>query len=425
MNLSYYRSNTHQPRPRAPVAAYLMRMAPTPPPTQQDRAVAVANYLLDGGQLREEEESSADDENIDPQLRIQPQPQLQNQVAVAPAPVGNITVRLPLNNKVFRDIKFPADIPRQDFFDRICANMGLDRATAQLGWKSNDEAKRARAHDLATNNDVDNAFNAILKMKNNTRRQKEVYMEIIHLNPAPVEVAKKKNDGNRATDFAYGAELRMVQEKLRCAEHAGPNRWCYVSADTPNEHVALGYEEISLWARKIHDNDADPDCVTPPNCLRLDDLRQRASRVRKNTASKSSLPPIHVHINNAPLSDAKVNQAAGSSARGLKRGRSTISTVDSTDSDSDEEALPLSDVLDQLHHKFPQLNLPQYMPVLKQQGIVYAETVSDFDRDFYTGLGIAEGAVGRFMSGVKKILRCEKREKKHMRMYNKENSIEV
>lgn len=49
----------------------------------------------------------------------------------------------------------------------------------------------------------------------------------------------------------YGAELRIVKEKLQCAQHAGPNRWCYVSPDKPSEHVALGYEEITLWARKI------------------------------------------------------------------------------------------------------------------------------------------------------------------------------
>jgi hypothetical protein len=63
--------------------------------------------------------------------------------------------------------------------------------------------------------------------------------------------AKKKNDGNRVTDFAYGAELRLVKEKLRCAQHSGPNRWCYMSPENPNEHVPLGCEEITLWARKI------------------------------------------------------------------------------------------------------------------------------------------------------------------------------
>ena len=74
------------------MAAYLMGMAPTPPPTPQDRAVAMANYLLDGGQHREEEEeSSSEDENIDPQLRTPAQTQVQHQVAAVPAP-GRCTI---------------------------------------------------------------------------------------------------------------------------------------------------------------------------------------------------------------------------------------------------------------------------------------------------------------------------------------------
>lgn len=54
---------------------------------------------------------------------------------------------------------------------------------------------------------------------------------------------------------------------------------------------------------------------------------------------------------------------------------------------TDEEALPLSDVLNQLHRKFSQLNLPHYMPILKEQGIIYAETVADFDKEFYVEWG--------------------------------------
>jgi hypothetical protein len=95
--------------------------------------------------------------------------------------VGSITVQLPLNHKVFRDINFPTDISRQDFFDRILANMGLDHAITELGWKSNDEAKCGPAHRLATNEDVDDAFQTLLKTKNQPRCQWEVVMEIIHL----------------------------------------------------------------------------------------------------------------------------------------------------------------------------------------------------------------------------------------------------
>ena len=72
------------------------------------------------------------------------------------------------------------DIAHEDFFSRVFANMSLDRATAQLGWKTNDEPKRGPAHRLATNEDVDAAFREIAKMKT-PRRRKEAVLDIIHL----------------------------------------------------------------------------------------------------------------------------------------------------------------------------------------------------------------------------------------------------
>ena len=169
-----------------------------------------------------------------------------------------------------------------------------------------------------------------------------------------------------------------------------------------------------------HDNSADPDCITPPHCLRLDDLRQRASRVRK-PHTKTDTPPIHVHINNGPLGTSRIINNSPSPTRGLKRRNSLI--ADSSD-DSDAESLPLSHILDELDVKFPKLNLPQYMPLLEEKGIVYVESVFDFDRKFYIDLGLAEGAVGPFLGGVKKALAREKREKKRARL-NRSPSLEI
>ena len=42
-----------------------------------------------------------------------------------------------------------------------------------------------------------------------------------------------------------------MKEKLKCEQHNGPNRWCYVSSNDPSEHVKLGLEEVTLWARKL------------------------------------------------------------------------------------------------------------------------------------------------------------------------------
>lgn len=165
-------------------------------PTQLDNPIALVNHTPDGDQLQEQEqESSSEDESTDPQYYAQPQPQ----VVMAPGPgtpifspnktelicrqpVGYVTIRIPLENKVFCDIDFPTDIPCEDFFDYVFANMALDSATAELGWKANDEPERGPVHRLATNDpaDLDHAFQK-LSLKKKRSSQREVFMEIIHL----------------------------------------------------------------------------------------------------------------------------------------------------------------------------------------------------------------------------------------------------
>ena len=86
MNHNYYDPNIRHPYHNA---AYLLGMAPMPAPTPQERAVAIANCLLDGGHIRKEEEESADEEaNIDPRLRAQAQGQVPALAQAAPATAG-------------------------------------------------------------------------------------------------------------------------------------------------------------------------------------------------------------------------------------------------------------------------------------------------------------------------------------------------
>lgn len=92
-----------------------------------------------------------------------------------------VVVRIPVNDKSTKDIDVPVDIPCEDFISRVCAAMNLDVTTAELGWKSNDDAKRDPARQLATENDLRDAFRMLVKTKNNTRRKKEVVMQMVHL----------------------------------------------------------------------------------------------------------------------------------------------------------------------------------------------------------------------------------------------------
>lgn len=151
-------------------------------------------------------------------------------------------------------------------------------------------------------------------------------------------------------------------------------------------------------------------------------------RVRINMASQLLDRPSHVRSNNVPsLSVANTNQNAvpAPSTQNLKRSHSSVSSEESSDSDDDEEALLLSDVITRLHHKFPQLNLPQYMPLFERDNIVYAETVANFTKDFYIELGLTEGAVSQLLSSIKRILISEKRDRKRVRAYEREYSVEI
>lgn len=114
------------------------------------------------------------------------------------------------------------------------------------------------------------------------------------------------------------------------------------------------------------------------------------------------------------------NTTAAQPSRGLKH---QLSSASESSTDSEEESLPLADVVARLDKKYPRLSFPQYLPILKRKGIVYAESVGGFDTEYYVGLGMAEGAVGAFISGVKRALKSEKEKKKRVKYFDKGNKM--
>lgn len=102
-----------------------------------------------------------------------------------------------------------------------------------------------------------------------------------------------------------------------------------------------------------------------------------------------------------------------------KRGRDELSD----DSDSDEDnTIPITDVLRELHARMPDLDFPKYEVALKHQGIAYARSVLDFDKGYLKEeIGMPAGAVGEFLRGVKKILKGKAKEAKRARMEGNEN----
>lgn len=185
-----------------------------------------------------------------------------------------------------------------------------------------------------------------------------------------------------------------------------------------NLYVSLPSFIFLLNLPQKDDPDLDRNCLIPPNCLSLDKLHERARRIRQS-AIKPEPAAIHVHINNNPLAGSHAANEPLSMLPRLKRTHSAASI--SSNGSQDGESLPLSNILADLHLKFPKLNLPQYEAILEEHGIIYGDSVADFDRNFYISLGIAQGAVGPFLKGVCKAVNQEKRERKYAKFGNKEN----
>ncbi|KAJ7077933.1 hypothetical protein C8R44DRAFT_910695 [Mycena epipterygia] len=417
--------------------AYLLGMGPLPhAPTGRQLAVAQMQAALNSGmfdgthgptpRFEEDQDEDDDDEerNIDPALRA-----ISTQVpgptpTVGTYPSGRAAVRTvtitatvyghKTNDKkaaaVTTTLIIPVDIPPDDFFSRLHAVMNVDPATASLGWKESAERRRDPYHRLSSAEDLKDAFKQLIMLQDTSRRRKPFVMEIVNTEVQPDGKTVKQAEKPSETAITV-PELRKVQAKLACAEHPGRNRWCYVMGPTskhPGKHVPLGIDVVSLWARKMHDGEADEDCIIPPNILNLDELAERGcAREERNARGRgqAALPPIHVHV-------------GGSAERTLRDVDTNIPTSrkhareESSDDESDDDidALKIEDVLQELHQRYPALNYLQYAEALKAKGIIYANSALDFDNLYYKdNVGMADGAIGNFVKRARKMVKDAKK----------------
>ncbi|KAJ6592746.1 hypothetical protein B0H19DRAFT_920953, partial [Mycena capillaripes] len=296
-----------------------------------------------------------------------------------------------------------------DFLDRVCATMGQARDIAQLGWKTCDAKKRDAPNALRDADDVKKAWKAHEGLLRSTRRTRAVYMEIIDMIKPAEEPAKAA--APKTYETAYSDELKLVKDKLKCATHKGPNRWCYVSP-VAGDHIELGFEEISLWAKLMHDDpEVDCECALPPNTLNLDRLREktRSRRMRKERPTPATEVHVHQHYDNDRVP--------------AKRGHGKVAADSDSDSKDEPSSIPIRQVLADLHEKMPDLEIIQYEDVLRSKKIVYAQTVVDFDREYYVNtIGMADGVVGPFLRHARKLVQKERKIRKRARVDgNKEN----
>ncbi|KAJ6453081.1 hypothetical protein C8R45DRAFT_847233 [Mycena sanguinolenta] len=396
-------------------AAFLLGAGPLPGPTNQQIAVAQMQRALDSGMFDQQwrfEEEEEDSEEEGPlharslQLYLPRPPDDDLQPPFSPS-------RVPQNKTVITNIILPYDISPIDFFSRVHAQMNVDPETAVLGWKESAERRRDPYHRLSTPDDLKDAFKQLLALQSSARRRKPVVMELVNLEVQPDGKTTKKPEKTSETALAL-PELEKVQAKLACTEHPGKNKWCYVMGPQsahPGKHVEVGIDVVSLWARKIHDGEADEDCLNPPNILQLDELAERGrSREERNTRghAQPALPPIHVHVGSGSPGSNNVLRDVDPNLT-LKRSRAESSD---DDSDDDDDVLPVIDVLNKLDAKYPHLNYRQYLGALQALGIVYAHSAldSEFDRTYYKNtIGMADGVIRGFMKKVRKMVRDVKK----------------
>ncbi|KAK6993184.1 hypothetical protein R3P38DRAFT_3223786 [Favolaschia claudopus] len=215
--------------------------------------------------------------------------------------------------------------------------MEIPDGDAQLGWKSSDDLKRDLPKRLSTEDDVKAAFDYFRPILLSKRRQKKIFMEIINL----AKPAEKTAAAPKVTETAYRDELNIVKAALACEKHRGHNRWCYVRRDNEKGErcVPLGLEEVTLWARKLHEDKAKPEnerklddkCTKYPDVFKLDDMEKVAAEREersKNRKKGNAAPEFHLHM---PATMAgifgDVSNAQPAPKRATPRTRTTTQTM--------------------------------------------------------------------------------------------------
>ncbi|KAF9053254.1 hypothetical protein BJ165DRAFT_1523965 [Panaeolus papilionaceus] len=337
-------NRAQQLRPRS---AYLLGQGPVPPMTPAERASTNLRSALDGRHWQEQGQQGG-----------------RNNIVVDSNAM--VLVRVPVDGAV-SDTLVSSNITFTAFMSHVCDKMGVSSSVAKLGWKTSDDTKAALPHELQTPDQLEAAFQTVALIKKNPRRLRAIAMVIIHRNP---------------NALSFETELRILQEKLPCATHVSSGRWCYVKPGHNNgdDHIALGIEELTLWAKKMHDGSAEATGTIPPDCFRW-----------------VTLPSA---TNPQPSMMLKCKYSTGS---------------DDDCIDYHQEDLLVSSLLWSLDVRFAKINFPRYKGILQAKGLIYARSILHFEPEYYVNLGMEEGSVGILLEETERALKdrmCRARNRK-------------
>lgn len=171
-----------------------------------------------------------------------------------------VLVRVPVDGAVSNTL-VSSNITFTAFMSHVCDKMGVSSSVAKLGWKTSDDTKAALPHELQTPDQLEAAFQTVALIKKNPRRFRAIAMVIIHRVCISFSLVYIISCAFHPSNYpfqnpnalSFETELRILQEKLPCATHVSSGRWCYVKPGRNNgdDHIALGIEELTLWAKKM------------------------------------------------------------------------------------------------------------------------------------------------------------------------------
>ncbi|KAJ7766693.1 hypothetical protein B0H16DRAFT_1717038 [Mycena metata] len=268
------------------------------------------------------------------------------QAAAAGTAGTNLIFQIPINSNIIgatpvtRAKTYGADVPFAVGYNEICTIMGLDVATACIGYKWDNEKANIPTHALSNATDWKNCLeNGIGQTK---RARSRIVMCIIKNLNLPVETAgglaltastkggnpKKRKSGGSYPDekktFDFTRQYRDLKSHLQCATHKGD--LCWVST-MDGSHHRVDAEHTTLWAKEI--SVGNSDMTRPPENIMFQDFflpqRKRARTTRPESSTNPCAPTIHVTVNTGGTGTGSANGLTLSPQR-----RSPLGTITNT-----------------------------------------------------------------------------------------------
>ncbi|KAJ7928685.1 hypothetical protein B0H13DRAFT_1860258 [Mycena leptocephala] len=237
---------------------------------------------------------------------LQPAPFLQEGVMLTfQIPTNSNTIGAP---PVTRTKKYGRNVPFAIAFMEICNVMGVDPASARIGYKWDKEGQNVPTRQLANTHDWEDCLATGIGMTQRAR-VRQVACTIKNLN-LPIETASAanstgtkrksaasdKSSGKRTFDFTK--EYRELKAHLHCTKHK--DQYCYVSP-VDGHHHRVEPDNVSLWAKEISVGHAT--VKQPPENIVFQELflparkKARTTNAEASTSSNPYVPTIHVTVN--------------------------------------------------------------------------------------------------------------------------------